>query len=153
MPKPPILINHRNVPRVVAAPKVIKNGLLVPATKETEFVTEEVAQLNRQVDVANGKAAQAESALKIKSAELAATRKLLDDARVEATAAHKRVATIEATGKVPQQVEIVEVDDMLRRDDVAVLQALCSVDGHVGPMEVIVPIAQLKLMLKMKREG
>jgi chromosome segregation ATPase len=106
-----ITIDHRNVSREKAAPKVIKasTGTYAPATQETLYETEEIKQLHAQIVSAEAIAAGAEAKLKTKNAELTALHSLLKAARDGSQNLRQQLAEIDTSGKVPSQVEVVDV--------------------------------------------
>ena len=145
-------IDHRNVPRDVAAPKVVREGLLVPVKLETPYVDPDTQQKQKQLAAAQTEAITATNSAKIKEAELTALKGLLDAAREESRNLHKRLTEIERVGNLPERIEIVTIDSAVREGDNAILDVLCSIDSTVGPTKIVMPVDQLKVVLKRKRE-
>lgn len=148
-------VNHRNVPRDVAAPKIVREGVYVPIKLETPYVDPATQQNQKQLTAAQAVAASATQDAMVKKAETTALKSLLDAAREESRNLRKRLTEIERVGTMPNIIEIVSIDNITREreGDVAILDALCKIDSNVGSTKIMLPVDQMKVILKQKREG
>ncbi|KKN41371.1 hypothetical protein LCGC14_0723920 [marine sediment metagenome] len=130
---------------------VMRNGLRVQANPEPEVATDEVVQLRRETAKQRGCIEALEQKVRVKTAETAGLKQQLQNARDETNYLRLQAQQPELEGTVPNRIEIVTVDDISRQNGTATMTVLADVDGTVGETHVLIPIPQLKAVIKGKQ--
>jgi hypothetical protein len=144
-------IDHRQPPRSAGVPQVLRNGTKVPASPEPEIETDEVVQLRRRTVKQRTEIEELDRKLRVKSAEVAALKQQLQNARDETRNVLREAQQPELEGHTPERIEIVTVDDISRENDVATMKVLADLDGTVGETNIVVPVQQLKSIIRQKQ--
>ncbi len=144
-------IDHRQPPRAAGIPMILKGGEKVPSHPVAEVATDEVVQLRALVRHQAGAVDGLEQKLRVSRAELQGLKQALQDARDETTNIRRLQQQPEQEGQLPNRIEIVTVDEIKRSGDTATMTVLADLDGTVGETHMVMPVNQVKILIKQKQ--
>lgn len=145
-------IDHRPPPRSACVPRIERQGLAVPYSEETKFEDEQITALRQELTQAKAELEEIRQRIIARDAELKAMRTTLDAAREESSNLRSKLHGLEVEGTVPEKVEVVSIDNIRRNGSTATLACLCETDGVVGAITLILPVEQIRQLIKAKKK-
>jgi len=144
-------IDHRRPPKEAGQPKILRGGVKVdphpipdPPDVQARRKAEQAKQ--RELD-------EAQRLFRVKEAEAKMFRQQAIDARdaLAALQVKQQEQAVQDEPTAPTRIEIVQIDDVHKDDATATLDVLLEADGVVGEATVVLPVDQLKAIIKQKR--
>lgn len=145
-------MDHRRPPKSAGIPQILRGGQKVPYEPEPEIPTDEIVQLRRETVRQRGEIEELERKLRVATAQLKGIKQQLQDARDETRYLRHQQQQPELEGQVPNRIEIVTVDAIQRQNETATMLVLADIDGTMGETNVVMPIPQLKRIIKRKQK-
>jgi predicted nuclease with TOPRIM domain len=146
-------IDHRPPPREACIPRIERLGNAVPYSQETKFEDERIVALRNELTQAKAELEEIRQRITTREAELKAMQTALASAREESSNLRSKLQGLDVEGQMPERVEIVSVDNIKRNGQTATLNCICEVDNVVGATTLVLPVEQIKQLIKTKKKG